>query len=198
MAHALHAFAGYGIELEYAIVDATTLDPRPLAEPLLRALKSERPTRIDGVDIDWSNEIVSHVVEIKNAAPVSTLEPLVGAFRDGVARTARSVGEFDALLMPTGMHPWMDPRTAKLWTQSDSAIYRAFDRLFDCRRHGWANLQSMHINLPFADDDEFTRLHAAVRLVLPLIPALAASPPFADARRARGQRRNQQIGRAHV
>ena len=183
MAQALHAFAGYGIELEYAIVDATTLDPRPLAEPLLRALKSGRPTRIDGVDIDWSNEIVSHVVEIKNAAPVSTLEPLVGAFRDGVARTARSVGEFDALLMPTGMHPWMDPRTAELWTHSDSAVYSAFDRLFDCRRHGWANLQSMHINLPFADDDEFTRLHAAVRLVLPLIPALAASSPFADARR---------------
>ena len=85
--------------------------------------------------------------------------------------------------MPTGMHPWMDPRTAEVWTHSDSAIYRAFDRLFDCRRHGWANLQSMHINLPFADDDEFARLHAAVRLILPLIPALAASSPFADGRR---------------
>jgi len=37
--------------------------------------------------------------------------------------------------------------------------------------------------LPFADDDEFARLHAAVRLVLPLIPALAASSPFADGQR---------------
>jgi gamma-glutamyl:cysteine ligase YbdK (ATP-grasp superfamily) len=40
----------------------------------------------------------------------------------------------------------------------------------------------MHVNLPFAGDDEFARLHAAIRLVLPLIPALAASSPFADGR----------------
>jgi gamma-glutamyl:cysteine ligase YbdK (ATP-grasp superfamily) len=38
----------------------------------------------------------------------------------------------------------------------------------------------MHINLPFADDSQFARLHTAIRLVLPLIPALAASSPFAD------------------
>jgi hypothetical protein len=38
------------------------------------------------------------------------------------------------------------------------------------------------VNLPFAGDDEFARLHAAVRLVLPILPALAASSPFAEAR----------------
>ena len=38
----------------------------------------------------------------------------------------------------------------------------------------------MHVNLPFADDAEFERLHAAVRLVLPILPALAASSPIAD------------------
>ena len=36
----------------------------------------------------------------------------------------------------------------------------------------------MHINLPFADDAEFTRLHAAIRAVLPIIPALSAASPF--------------------
>jgi gamma-glutamyl:cysteine ligase YbdK (ATP-grasp superfamily) len=38
----------------------------------------------------------------------------------------------------------------------------------------------MQINLPFADDAEFARLHEAVRLVLPIIPALAASSPYAE------------------
>ncbi len=183
MPPALHAFGGYGIELEYAIVDDVTLDPRPIAEPLLRVLDSGRPKQIDGVDIDWSNEVVSHVVEMKNVAPVPSLESLLKSFRDGVTEATDRARDFGALLMPSGMHPWMDPRTAQLWTHSDSAIYRTFDRVFDCHRHGWANLQSMHINLPFADDDEFARLHAAVRLVLPLIPALAASSPFADAQR---------------
>jgi hypothetical protein len=38
----------------------------------------------------------------------------------------------------------------------------------------------MHINLPFAGDEQFRRLHAAIRVALPLVPALAASSPIAD------------------
>jgi len=77
----------------------------------------------------------------------------------------------------------MDPhRELRLWPHDSDEIYRAFDRIFDCRGHGWANLQSAHVNLPFAGDDEFGRLHAAVRLVLPILPALAASSPLADGR----------------
>jgi gamma-glutamyl:cysteine ligase YbdK (ATP-grasp superfamily) len=85
--------------------------------------------------------------------------------------------------MPTAMHPWMDPaRETRLWPHDNDAIYNAYDRIFDSSTHGWANLQSMHINLPFADDSEFARLHAATRLVLPILPALAASSPIAEGR----------------
>ena len=62
-------------------------------------------------------------------------------------------------------------------------VYETFNRIFDCRGHGWANLQSAHLNLPFAGDEEFGRLHAAIRLLLPLLPALAASSPIVDGRR---------------
>jgi hypothetical protein len=68
----------------------------------------------------------------------------------------------------------------RLWPHDLAPIYQAYDRIFDCRQHGQANLQSMHVNLPFADDDEFARLHAAVRLLLPILPAIAASSPIAD------------------
>ena len=50
-------------------------------------------------------------------------------------------------------------------------MYEAYDRIFDCRGHGWANLQAVHLNLPFSGDEEFGRLHAAIRLVLPIMPA---------------------------
>ncbi len=36
------------------------------------------------------------------------------------------------------------------------------------------------MNLPFCGDEEFGRLHAAVRLLLPILPALAASSPFVE------------------
>ncbi|MCJ7757998.1 MAG: glutamate-cysteine ligase family protein, partial [Gillisia sp.] len=53
-----------------------------------------------------------------------------------------------------------------------------YNRIFDCRGHGWSNVQSMHINLPFFDDAEFEKLHAAIRILLPIIPALSASSPI--------------------
>jgi carboxylate-amine ligase len=86
-------------------------------------------------------------------------------------------------LLPTAMHPWMDPRReTQLWEHENHEIYQAFHRIFDCHAHGWANVQSVHLNLPFADEHQFRQLHAAVRLILPLLPALAASSPVFDGR----------------
>jgi carboxylate-amine ligase len=70
----------------------------------------------------------------------------------------------------------------KLWPHGYNAIYSTFDRIFSCNRHGWSNLQSTHINCSFSGDDEFGRLHAATRLILPIIPALAASSPLIENR----------------
>jgi gamma-glutamyl:cysteine ligase YbdK (ATP-grasp superfamily) len=69
-----------------------------------------------------------------------------------------------------------------LWPYGDNRIYRTYDRIFDCRGHGWSNLQSTHLNLAFRGDDEFARLHAAIRLLLPILPGLAASSPFVEGR----------------
>lgn len=85
--------------------------------------------------------------------------------------------------MPTGMHPFMDPaRETRIWPHRKRAIYESYDRIFDCRRHGFANLQSVHLNLSFRGDEEFARLHAAVRILLPILPAIAASSPAVDGR----------------
>jgi len=47
----------------------------------------------------------------------------------------------------------MDPnREMVIWPHDYSVVYEAFNRIFDCRGHGWANLQAVHLNLPFADD----------------------------------------------
>jgi gamma-glutamyl:cysteine ligase YbdK (ATP-grasp superfamily) len=179
----LHAFDGYGIELEYMIVDRERLSVLPVADRLLQAASAAGDYEVMHGLMGWSNELVLHVVEIKNLRPSATLEPLQAAFQREVKAINTMLEPHGACLMPSAMHPWMDPRAeTRLWPHQNQAIYQAYDRIFDSRGHGWANLQSMHINLPFADDREFARLHAAVRLVLPLIPALAASSPFADGR----------------
>lgn len=179
----LGLFQGYGVELEYMIVDAETLDVRPIADDVLRAQAGELTSEVDVGAFSWSNELVLHVIELKTNGPASTLTGLAAGFQQQVALVQRWLDGMGARLMPTAMHPWFEPaRETRLWPHDYNVVYATFDRIFGCQGHGWSNLQSTHVNLPFADDEEFGRLHAAIRLVLPLIPGLAAASPVVDGR----------------
>jgi gamma-glutamyl:cysteine ligase YbdK (ATP-grasp superfamily) len=180
MSRPLAAFRGTGIELEYMIVDAETLSVRSVADELIRAEAGAYANDAPRGDFGWSNELALHLVELKNNAPSPRLERLAAGFQAEVGAVNARLAPLGARLMPTAMHPWMDPRReARLWPHQYAEIYSTYDRIFDCRRHGWANLQSMHVNLPFAGDAELERLLGAVRVVLPVLPALAASSPIA-------------------
>jgi len=175
----ISAFAGFGIELEYMIVDDQSLAVRPLAERLLIDADGLVRNEVEHGEIAWSNELVSHVVELKTNGPAASLQGLANRFQDNIRVINSALEDEGARLLPSAMHPLFDPaRETRLWPHGQNTIYQAYDRIFGCSGHGWSNLQSMHINLPFADDQEFIRLHAAIRVVLPLIPALSASSPL--------------------
>ncbi len=172
-------FEVFGVELEYMIVDDTSLDVRPVADRVLQAAAGEIVGEVDLGEISWSNELALHVIELKTSQPARSLAPLVDAFSHSIERMQPILRSLQSRLLSTAMHPWMDPdRELKLWPHDCNPIYEAYNRIFDCRGHGWANLQSVHLNLPFANDDQFGRLHAAIRILLPLLPALAASSPL--------------------
>lgn len=180
---ARHLFDCFGVELEYMIVDAETLDVRPWADRVLRDQQGAVTSDVEAGPVTWSNELVAHVIELKTTQPAPRLSGLAGQFAESVGRIQALLAAHGARLLPTGMHPWMNPaEQTRLWPHDGGDFYASFDRIFDCRGHGWANLQSVHLNLPFADDQEFARLHAAIRLVLPLLPALAASSPLCEGR----------------
>ena len=179
----LGLFAATGVELEYMIVDADSLDVRPLSDELIRTLTGVYRSDVDRGPFTWSNELVLHVLEFKTTDPAPSLRGLATAFQAEVIEANHRLRPFAARLLPTAMHPWMDPaRETRLWPHEYSPVYAAYDRIFGCAGHGWSNLQSLHLNLPFANDHEFARLHAAIRALLPLLPALAASSPIVDGR----------------
>lgn len=180
---ALSLFSGFGVELEFMIVDNLTLNVRPIADEVLAEAAGDNSGDVDRGDISWSNELVAHVVELKVSRPASELESLPALFQQNVREINGLLATRCARLMPTAMHPWMDPlRETRLWPHEFGEVYQTFDRIFGCQGHGWANLQSVHLNLPFARDEEFSRLHAAIRLILPILPALAASSPVVEGR----------------
>lgn len=167
-----------GVEIECMIVDAELLGVRPLCDRLLRAENGQWQSEAVWGGITWSNELVNHLVELKITDPAPGTAGLAGQFQESVREINRRLAQFNAALMPGAMHPWMDPRRdTEIWRHEAAEVFAEFDRIFDCRTHGWANIQSVHINLPFGDDRQFAALAAATRFILPILPGLAASSP---------------------
>lgn len=179
----LGLWEGFGVEIELMIVDRETLDVRPVADRLFRAVGGSEDTEIVTDEIGWSNELALHVLELKTWGPAPSLAGLAERFQRAVRRAHEALEPLGCRLLPGGAHPWMDPaRDFRIWPHEYTDVYHAFDRIFSCSGHGWANLQSTHLNLPFRDDRELALLHETVRIVLPIIPALSASSPVLDGR----------------
>ncbi|MDP3981833.1 MAG: glutamate-cysteine ligase family protein, partial [Chlamydiota bacterium] len=122
------------------------------------------------------------VLELKTWDPVSKFDQAVMDFNQSITSIHTLMKDMNACLLPTGMHPFMNPvKDTHFWPHENHLIYETFDHIFNCRRHGWANLQSCQVNLPFCGNDEFVKLHTAIRFLMPIMPALAASSPIADA-----------------
>lgn len=189
-----HLFQAFGVELEYMLVDRGTLDIRPVADKVLKYAATLPAAEVleesDGFPsevrlgpVSLSNELAAHVIELKVAEPAHALAGLDAAFQHAVRTIHELAAGLNACLLPTGMHPWMEPaRESTLWPHGHGDYYAAFNRIFDCRGHGWTNLQAVHLNLPFEGDEQFGRLHAAIRALLPILPTLTASSPVMEGR----------------
>ncbi|MCR4315594.1 MAG: glutamate-cysteine ligase family protein [Planctomycetes bacterium] len=173
----------FGIELEYMVVDAATLSVKSIVDELFAGVTGKIQNVVERERVDWSNELVAHVCEFKNKRPEPDISDLEESFQSEIDFVNKKLETFGAMLMPTAMHPLMNPDIeTRLWPHSQNEIYRSYDRIFGCKGHGWSNLQSLHINISFSNDDEFRKLHSAIRIILPLIPALSSSSPIVEGR----------------
>jgi len=176
-----HLFEVYGIELEYMLVYNNTFKVAPIVDKLLTKKAGELTSDVENGAIAWSNELVAHVVELKTNGPSDNLNELSDLFYKNVLEINAILKPLQAQLLPTAMHPLLNPlRDTELWKHDYNEVYELYNRIFNCKGHGWSNVQSTHINLPFYNDKEFEKLHAAIRIILPLIPGLCASSPILE------------------
>tara|TARA_R110002049_G_scaffold292708_7_gene477346 strand:- start:10312 stop:11538 length:1227 start_codon:yes stop_codon:yes gene_type:complete len=181
MSKKYHLFEVYGIELEYMLINTDNFKVAPIVDVLLTQKNGSLTADINNGEIAWSNELVAHVIELKTNGPTKNLNRLSKLFHTNITEINTLLKPLNAQLLPTAAHPLMNPVTdTVLWKHSYSEVYELYNRIFNCKGHGWSNVQSTHINLPFYDDDEFEKLHAAIRIILPLIPGLCASSPILE------------------
>ena len=176
-----HLFEVYGIELEYMLVKNDSFKVAPQVDELLTLKAGELKADIENGDIAWSNELVAHVIELKTNGPTKSTDNLAEKFHKNILEIDALVNPLNLQLLGSASHPLMNPNTdTQLWKHSYSEVYALYNTIFNCKGHGWSNVQSTHINLPFYDDKEFEKLHAAIRIILPLLPGLCASSPILE------------------
>ncbi len=88
--------------------------------------------------------------------------------------------KYKAHLLGTGMHPFLHLEETGLWTHGHRRIYGEYERIFNLKQHGWLNIQSFHLNLPYAKEKDGILLHNLLANICPYLPAVAASSPICE------------------
>jgi gamma-glutamyl:cysteine ligase YbdK (ATP-grasp superfamily) len=76
------------------------------------------------------------------------------------------------------MHPLLKLDETGVWSHRHRQIYEAYARVFDLKRHGWLNLQSFHLNLPYSDEASAMVLNNTLANLCPYLCAISASSPI--------------------
>lgn len=183
-------FSSWETAIDYQIVHRDTLAVMPLAPMVLEKNGSSGPDGLNNGLLNWSVSHQPHVLRLRTVAPVNNLNTLDNAYADDLRQIGLTLETYNAIIVPGGMHPTMDPFRDQVKDHPKNEKERYYRELFGCAGHAWVNQCPTKISLPFPDDEAFGRLHAAVRIVLPIIPALCASSPLVEGR-CNGMRDNR-------
>jgi carboxylate-amine ligase len=167
----------------YAIVDRDGLQPLDLAEDLFRSAGAVAGDRVDRGTVAWQHGSAAHLIVLHMVRKVKLNAALRRKLKAEVRMLNERLLRFDAMLLPTGAHPFLLPASTAPWSGERDPLHVLPGTVFDRRVQGWVNSMGATVGLPFGTDEEFARLHAAIRLLMPILPALCASSPLLEGKR---------------
>jgi carboxylate-amine ligase len=169
-AYAESTDATIGIEEEFQVLDATSLDMVPRFAELHDAAKAD-PVLRDSV----AGELIASEIEIRSGRGEN--------FADALARQREARTRLFALcaargvaLGSTGTHPWADYREqANIDTEHYRGVVEGLQ--YVARRN---NTFSLHVHVGIRDIDRAVKVSDRLRAVLPQLLAISASSPYLD------------------
>jgi carboxylate-amine ligase len=162
-----------GIEEEFAVLDAATLDLVPRFEELRDAAQADDPLLAEAI----AGELISSEIEIRSGKGEDVSDALTRQ-RDMRQRLFTLAASRGLTLGATGTHPWADYREQR---NIDTEHYRRVVEglQYVARRN---NTFSVHVHVGVRDAQRAVRVCDRLRPVLPLLLAISANSPYLDAR----------------
>jgi glutamate---cysteine ligase / carboxylate-amine ligase len=160
-----------GIEEEFALLDARTLDLVPRFEEL----RDEAAAADQLLSEAIAGELISSEIEIRSGRGEDLADAL-SRQRELRQRLFALAASHRIALGATGTHPWADYRTQP---NIDTEHYRRVVEglQYVARRN---NTFSVHVHVGVRDADRAVRVCDRLRPVLPLLLAISANSPYVD------------------
>jgi gamma-glutamyl:cysteine ligase YbdK (ATP-grasp superfamily) len=167
-----------GPEHEFSLVDEN-LKALPRVDKVIKDLYGRVVNFVELGEFTFGKELQLHVMEVKSNKPFKSPK----AFEETMHKAVLRLGEllerrYGASLLGTGMHPTLRLEETAVWPHRHKQIYEAFSRIFDMKRHGWLNIQSFQLNIPYGNEAKAILMHNLLANVCAYLPAISASSPI--------------------
>jgi gamma-glutamyl:cysteine ligase YbdK (ATP-grasp superfamily) len=168
-----------GPEHEFSLVNEE-LKPLPIVDKVIKDFHGRIVNFVELPHFTFGKELQTHVMEIKANAPFEAPELFEETMQNAVSTLLDFLEKYHACLLGTGMHPLLKLDETSVWPHRHRKIYQAYSEIFNLKQHGWLNIQSFHLNLPYAREKTGILLHNLLAGLCPYLPAISAASPIIE------------------
>jgi len=127
----------------------------------------------------FGKEIQLHVMEIKPNMPFRLPENFEETMHAAVLTLTDFLeSKYRAHLLGAGMHPLLKLEETGVWPHRHKKIYQAYSKVFNLNQHGWLNIQSFQLNIPYSNQESAIFMHNMLAEICAYLPAISASSPI--------------------
>lgn len=166
-----------GPEHEYALVDEN-LQALPISDKIIKDYCGRTINFIELPNFTFGKELQMHVMEIKANRPFKSPIEFEETMQAAVTSLNGIIKKYGARLLGTGMHPLLRLKDTGIWQHYHKKIYQEYSKIFNLNQHGWLNIQSFHLNLPYQKQADAIQTHNYLVNLCAYLPAITASSPF--------------------
>ncbi|HXX87454.1 MAG TPA: glutamate-cysteine ligase family protein [Candidatus Acidoferrum sp.] len=159
------------------------LEPLPIVDKVLKDFHGRIVNSVKLPKFTFGKELQLHVMEIRPNTPFESPIEFEETMQDAVLTVQDFLHrKYQANLLGTGMHPLLRLEETNIWPHRHRQIYQAYSKIFNLKRHGWLNIQSFQLNLPYSSERKGVLLHNILTYICAYLPAFAASSPIYEGR----------------
>ena len=170
-----------GPEHELALVDQE-LQILPISDMIIKDYCGKIVNFVEMPTFTFGKELQMHVMELKANSPFKSPVQFEDTMQNAVLTLSQIVQKHGARLLGTGMHPLLKLKDTVIWPHYHRKIYHAYSKIFSLNRHGWLNIQSFHLNLPYRRESDAVQMHNLLANLCAYLPAIAASSPIYESK----------------